>query len=595
MAETDLILLATIFIAGIVAQWLAWRLKLPAILPLLLAGILIGPVLRIIDPERLIGPILFPFISFSVALILFEGGLGLKLRDLTGVGGVFYRLISVGAVVTFLLSFLGANFILGLSIQVSALLSAILIVTGPTVILPILRQIRLTPELSSLLKWEGIVIDPIGAIAAVLTFEVVQLSQVVDAPSVIVEGFLKTLIVGGSIGFSMAFLLIAVIRWRQIPDFLHIPVTTALVIGSFVASNMIQAESGLLATTVMGIVLANQKWVSVKHILEFKENLGLLLLSVLFIVLAARLRMEELMSVQGKNFLFLAFLILIVRPLSVFLSTIGTQLPWRERGFIAWMAPRGIVAASVAVIFEERLHEIGIVDSEQLTPLVFWVIIVTVLLYGFSALPLARLLGLTRSDLNGVLIVGAHGWARSLAKCLQDQSIPVLMVDKNLQNVAAAQQEGIPAYAGDILSDEIRDNETLLKDMGNLLALTSNDEVNLLAVQNYRDFFGEHVYQLALRNGQMSKSLQGQIAFGEDATYERMEKLFAGGVEVACLDLESLNRSELRTTYGMIYPLFLVDKKGNPRIYTTGFTSWENYRQLVFLKTKSRLDTKSLS
>lgn len=584
MIETNLMLLAIIIITGIIAQWLAWRIRLPAILPLLLAGILIGPVLKIIEPEALFGPVLLPFISFTVALILFEGGLGLKLRDLLGIGAVFNRLITIGAATTFLLSFAGAYFILDLSPQISALLSAILIVTGPTVILPIVRQIRLKPDLSSLLKWEGIVIDPIGAIVAVITYEVIQVSQVGDATSVVLAGFIKIMLVGGSIGFATAFLLAGLIRSRQIPDFLHIPVTMALVIGSFTASNMLQAESGLLAVTLMGIVLANQKMVPIKHILEFKENLGVLLLSLLFIVLAARLRLEELVTVQWRSFLFFGLLILVVRPVAILLSTAGTKLNWRERGFLIWMAPRGIVAASVAVIFQEKTQQLGIADSERLVPLVFWVIILTVLLYGFSALPLARKLGLTRTRLNGVLIVGAHAWARRLAKSLQELSIPVLMVDTNIQNTIFAQQDGIPVYAGDILSDELLEDEKLMKEMGQLLALTSNDAVNTLAMQRYRELFGAHAYQLALSGGKMSKTLQGEIAFGEDATYERMERLFLSGVEIAVLELDTLETPDLRTVNGLLYPLFLISNKGVTRIYTpTSFTK-ENYKSLIYLR-----------
>ncbi|MBN1906221.1 MAG: sodium:proton antiporter [Deltaproteobacteria bacterium] len=584
MIETNLMLLAIIIITGIIAQWLAWRIRLPAILPLLLAGILIGPVLKVIEPEALFGPVLLPFISFTVALILFEGGLGLKLRDLLGIGAVFNRLITIGAATTFLLSFAGAYFILDLSPQISALLSAILIVTGPTVILPIVRQIRLKPDLSSLLKWEGIVIDPIGAIVAVITYEVIQVSQVGDATSVVLTGFVKIMLVGGSIGFSMAFLLAGLIRSRQIPDFLHIPVTMALVIGSYTASNMLQAESGLLAVTLMGIVLANQKMVPIKHILEFKENLGVLLLSLLFIVLAARLRLEELVSVQWRSFLFFGLLILVVRPVAILLSTAGTKLNWRERGFLIWMAPRGIVAASVAVIFQEKTQQLGIADSERLVPLVFWVIILTVLLYGFSALPLARKLGLTRTRLNGVLIVGAHAWARRLAKGLQELSIPVLMVDTNIQNTIFAQQDGIPVYAGDILSDELLEDEKLMKEMGQLLALTSNDAVNTLAMQRYRELFGAHAYQLALSGGKMSKTLQGEIAFGEDATYERMERLFLSGVEIVVLGLDTLETPDLRAVNGLLYPLFLISNKGVTRIYTpTSFTK-ENYKSLIYLR-----------
>jgi NhaP-type Na+/H+ or K+/H+ antiporter len=584
MSETILLQLAVIIIAGILSQWIAWKLELPAILTLLMCGILLGPVLNIVDPDTLFGAILLPFVSLAVALILFEGGLGLRFKDLSGMGGIFYRLISICIFTTFLITLSAASLLLHLSLQSSAMIGAILVVTGPTVIIPILRQIRLKTELSSLLKWEGIFIDPIGAILAVLTYQVIQITQIKDATPLIVMGIIKTLMVGGCVGFSMASLLIGLMYKQRLPDFLHIPVTMMLVISAFVASNMIQTEAGLLATTVMGVVLANQRYVSVKHILEFKENLGILLLSLLFIILAARLKFDEFFKIGWEGIIFIGVLIFIARPFAVFLSTVGTKLGWRERGFIAWMAPRGIVAAAVAVIFQERMKLIGIADADRITPLVFSVIIMTVLIYGFSALPLANRLKLTIGRLNGVLIVGAHSWARQIAKALKKCSIHTLLVDTNIQNVKFAQKGDLQAYAGSVLSDEFRDNDNLHRELGHLLALTANDEVNTLALMNYKDLFRENRYQLAMRDGQIPRDLQGHVAFGTDVTYDRMEGLFSKGASVEDIELKAINTSDLKTTYDMILPLFLIDFEGRLKVYNPATPSLEGYKTLIYLK-----------
>ncbi len=590
MSETILIQLAGILIAGILAQWIAWQFELPAILTLLVCGILLGPVLNLVNPDALFGPILLPFVSLAVALILFEGGLNLKFKELSGIGNIFYRLISIGVFTTFLVTLLAAHMALHLSLQTSAMLGAILVVTGPTVIIPILRQIQLKTSLNSLLKWEGIFIDPLGAVFAVLVYEVIQITQIRDATPVIIFAIIKTLLVGVCVGFSTASLLIGLMYKNRLPDFLHIPVTLMLVITAFVASNMVQTESGLLATTVMGVALANQKWVSVKHILEFKENLGVLLISLLFIVLAARLKFEELFNIGWEGLVFLGILVFIARPFAVALSTVGSKLNWRERGFIAWMAPRGIVAAAVAVIFQERMISIGIADADQISPLLFLVIIVTVIIYGFSALPLAKGLGLTHGKFNGVIIVGAHSWARHIAGVLRHHSMPVLLVDTNIQNVKLAHDEGLPAYAGSVLSDEFRDNDDLHKEMGHLLALTGNDEVNTLTLLNYQDFFRGNRYQVALHDGQVSRGLHGHIAFSSDATYRYIERLFSGGAVVESIELKGIDQADLKTKYNMLFPLFLIDSEGRLKIHTPVIHSFAGYKTLIYLRAYGQVD-----
>jgi len=469
-AEEILLRLAGILAAGVGAQWLAWRLRFPSILLLLVAGFILGPVTGFVDPDELLGDLLLPLVSMAVAVILFEGGLSLRLRDLLDIGGVVPRLVTVGAAITGFLGALGAHVIIGLDEGVAILAGAILVVTGPTVIVPMLEQIRPIGRVSTILRWEGIVIDPIGATLAVLVFEGVVVGDLGDASSLAIEGIAKTLGAGILIGGGAGFLLALLMGRYWIPDSLQNAVTLTFVVGVTTICDTIQEGSGLLAAVVMGVVLANQRLATVRHIIYFKENIRVLLLAGLFVVLAARLSFDDIEAVGFEGLIFIVLMIVVVRPLSVIASTAGSKLSWQERLFLSGVAPRGVVAASVASIFAIGLAEEGIGDANQLVPLVFGTVVGTVAVYGVLSPLLARRLGLARPNPQGVVIVGAHEWAREIARVLTENDVSVLLVDSNRPNATAARLAGLDATSANILGEETF-HDLDLSEKGRILAM----------------------------------------------------------------------------------------------------------------------------
>lgn len=575
-AEDILIRLAGILAAGVGAQWLAWRLHLPSILLLLIAGFILGPVTEFVDPDELLGDLLLPLVSVAVAVILFEGGLSLRVRDLLDIGGVVPRLVTIGAAITGFLGALGAHVIIGLDEGVAILAGAILIVTGPTVIVPMLEQIRPIGRVSTILRWEGIVIDPIGATLAVLVFEGVVVGDLGGASSLAIEGIARTLgagiLIGGGAGFALALLL----GRYWIPDSLQNAVTLTFVVGVTTVCDAFQDESGLLAAVVMGVVLANQQLASVRHIIYFKENIRVLLLAGLFIVLAARLSFDDIEAVGFGGLAFIALMIIVVRPLSVFASTAGSTLSWQERLFLSGVAPRGVVAASVASIFAIGLAEEGIGDANELVPVVFGTVVGTVAVYGVLSPLLARRLGLARPNPQGIVIVGAHGWAREIARVLADNDVSVLLVDSNRPNVTAARLAGLNATSANILGEETV-HELDLSEKGRILAMTPNDEVNTLAVQHFIEHFGRaEVYQLAPKGDAESerrsvpREQRGRVLFDTALTYGRLEEAFRAGATVKATQLsEQFTLESLAAQHGHVVPLFLVSPNGTVSVFAT--------------------------
>jgi NhaP-type Na+/H+ or K+/H+ antiporter len=355
-------------------------------------------VLHLIVPNRLFGNLLFPLTSLAIALILFEGGLNLRIADLKQAGAAVKGLISVGAIVTWLAGALAGYLLLGLDFPIALLLGAILVVTGPTVIVPLLRQVPLTRRLAAILRWEGILIDPLGAMLAVLVFEAIFSDGIHEAIKFAFLGAGKTILLGGSLGILGAGLIVLLIKRRYIPDYLQIPVTLTVIVSVYATANLLRTESGLLAVTILGISLANQKTVAVGQIVNFFENIRVVLLSSLFTVLAARLSLNDLgYMLSWNSFAFLGLLILVVRPVAVALGTIGTGLSRQERIFLGLVAPRGIVAASVSSIFASQLQAAGVMQAERLEPVTFLIIIGTVTVCGLSAAPLAQRLGVSGS------------------------------------------------------------------------------------------------------------------------------------------------------------------------------------------------------
>ncbi len=534
---------------GIIAQWLAWRAKLPSILVLLAFGFALGHFSGVTIDHYLAGnDVLLSAVGICVAVILFEGGLTLKFADLKVSGTPVLRLCTIGVVVSFLLTYATCRYVLSYDWRVASLLGAILVVTGPTVIAPLLRHIKPSRKIGNVVKWEGIIVDPIGAILAVLVYQAAIAGNVHAAKEEILHALGMTLLVGVVMAFILAKIIEFMLKHHLIPDYLHSVFLLAVTAMAFAASNSIQAESGLLTSTVLGIALANQKSVSVKHILEFKENLRVLIISVLFIILSGRIAISELQDALLPGLILLALLVIIIRPLSVFSSNIlSKSVSIKDQVFLSAMAPRGIVAAAVTAIFalefDEAVHagtlspEIGKV-THQMVPIVFIVIIGTVTIYGLLAAPIARKLGLATKNPRGILFAGASSWSRLAAKALINDGYDVMMLDTNYDNIARAKLEGIRAQRANILSEYVEE-EMDLTGLGQLIATTPNDEVNSLASHHFVQVFGrENIWQVAPMDDDahhqtaVAGHMRGRICFPSRPQLRNLENFIAQGAVI---------------------------------------------------------------
>lgn len=524
---------------GAAAQWFAWRVHLPAILPLLVTGFMVGPLLGWLRPVDFIGEsLLFPAVSLAVGLILFEGGLTLSLPEVRETRGVVIRLVTVGALVTWLGATLASWLLTGLPPSMAFLFGALVIVTGPTVIGPLLRIVRPDARIANILKWEGILIDAIGAMVAVLVFEflIIENRQMALGQTILL--FVRFIVMGSVVGTVTGAVLAFILRRRLLPDYLVNVVSLALVFAAFAIANALAPEAGLLATVLMGMIVANMGVPNIHDILSFKEDLTILFISLLFVVLAANIELSAFMeAVSLSSLLLLGAIVFVIRPLGVFASTVGSTLTTREKLYLGWIAPRGIVAAAVSSLFASRMIRAGFEGAELLVPLVFLVIVGTVLLSSLTARATARWLGIAEPDPQGFLILGAHAFGRRIASFLKDEGIKVMMADTNWSNVAAARVDGLPAYYGSLLSDH-SDDEIRLSGIGRLLALTSNDEANALTALKYARSFGtQNVFQLAPgRPGGARENLsthqRGRLAFARAVHYGELERRFAEGATI---------------------------------------------------------------
>jgi NhaP-type Na+/H+ or K+/H+ antiporter len=499
--------LAGIIILGILAQWFAWKFKIPAILPLILIGLLVGPIAAAYlseDGSKWIEPIwngekgLFPgdnlyyFVSLSISIILFEGGLTLKRNEIINVGPVITKLITLGSAITFFGAGIVAHFIFGLGWDLSFLFSGLIIVTGPTVITPILRNIPLKKDISTVLKWEGILIDPIGALVAVLVFEFISVGGGGGFTKTALMEFGKILLFGTSFGFTFAHALAYVINKKLIPHYLLNVVSLSTVLLVFVESEVFAHESGLLAVVVMGMVLGNGKLKNIKELLYFKESLSVLLISMLFILLSANINIEDLMLLYTwKTVLLFAIVVFVIRPLAVFASTYKSNLEFKEKLFISWVGPRGIVAAGIASLFGSKLLKEGVEGAEYITPLVFMIVLGTVLLNATTARLFAKMIGVFLKSSESILIVGASSPSRLIARFLRDKGKRVVLIDANKNFIEEALNDGLEAFNVNVYQDNLTDNIEL-NDVGYLIAITGSDAVNKQALTNFSKIFGEH-------------------------------------------------------------------------------------------------------
>lgn len=529
-----------VIVVGVLSQFVAYKLKIPSILLLLLVGFGLG---QIVKPDELIGrELLFAGVSLAVGIILFEGGLSLKFKELKKSGSGVFRLCSATWLLAWPLT-VGLAWLLGFDLRLAALIGAILVVTGPTVVGPILRSMRPNPRVSSMVKWEGIVVDPIGAILAVLVFQAVLAGNAQDAILAVIWGLFITLVTGFGVALFLGWGLEQLMKKHLVPDFLHGVVFLAVAVGSFVLSNKIQPESGLLTVTVLGVWLANRKGFPLNHVIEFKEHLRTLFIGALFLILAGRIGGEQLLAVLPQALLFLVGLVFVIRPVSVFGGLLGSGVNYREQTLLAALAPRGIVAAAVTSIFalefahvaEEKRGQVkealmadnvALADTlaasaesleklskeaESMVPLVFLLIVGTVAIYGLGARVLARKMGLAQENPQGVLFAGSSAWAIQCAKLLKEMQFRVTIVDSNYRKLVAARMEGIPTVTANILS-EYAIEELDFSGIGKMIAMTPNDEVNATAAREFVHHFGRsNVFQLARATGKEGKMRQKTV------------------------------------------------------------------------------------
>jgi len=507
--EEQALVIALVGVLGIGAQWVAWRTGWPAIVLMLAAGFIAGPGLgyfgySLFNPEHAFGDLLEPMVAIGVALILFEGGLSLDFRELRQSGAAVLRLATIGVAVGWTLGAFAAHEIANLAWPVAVLFGGILVVTGPTVVIPLLRQSSIQSRPASVLKWEAIVNDPTGALCAVIAYEYFRISGAQPGATVwqVVPPMIFAAIIAGLIGYGAAKAIAWSFPRGAVPEFLKVPVLLTTVIGVFVLSNQIEHEAGLVAVTVMGVALANMHVSSLRSIHPFKQNIAVLLVSGIFILLSASLSIDDLRYLNPQTdtgfafLLFLLALLFVVRPATILISLAFSNVPWNERLFLAWIAPRGIVLVAISGLFALRLNEIGFSDGNLLIGLSFAVVVATVFAHGFTVDIVARWLNVKGSTRPGLLIVGSTPWTITLAEQMQDMGTPVMIVDSSWQALGSARKRGLPFYHGEILNEATEHNLDLTA-FQVLVAATGNEAYNALVCNEFAHEVGrDSVYQL---------------------------------------------------------------------------------------------------
>ncbi len=550
--------------AAFLCQWFAWRTRVPAILYLLVTGLAVGPLLR--RPELSEGVEQFArgFVPVAAALILFEGGLNTRYRDIKEVARPLRGLVTVGLLTTWALTSVFAYLFTPLDLRLAALAGAVLVVTGPTVIGPLLRHIHLRGKSGQVLKLEGILNDPIGAVLAILTYQVIQSGQLSQAVTVVLYGIAASAFVSAFLGAAGAAVLVVTLRRGLLPPYLRALGSGAAVLIVFALSDFIQPESGLLAVTVMGVALASQTFVSTYELRRSHEDLEVMLVSVLFVVLVARIPLNSVTEVGGAALLWCASLILVVRPVAAFLGTLGSSLTWQERTLIAGIAPRGVVAAAVSSVFALKLAETDIEGREFFLPLNFAVVAITVAWYGLTAKPLASLLGLTDKAPQGLAVLGINPFSLALARGLKDVEPRVLLLDDNYRKVLRARSEGLNAEHA-TLPSEAEIDRIDLSDIGHFLAATSRDGLNGLVALQFQPMLEDRAYQLFEDPDAQTKQIPSHLR-GRPLTDVPRSELIVRCLRGATIKLTPLTEDfgfdEFRERDPEAVPLFQLDGQG---------------------------------
>ncbi|MFT8365593.1 MAG: sodium:proton antiporter [Gluconobacter cerinus] len=464
--------------AGMLDEGVSWVFRLPAIVLLFTIGLVFGPGLGIVHPSETMGWVFRPLVSLLVAIVVFEGGMALDIRQLREAGEGVARLTMLALPINWVLGSLAAHYVAHLEWGTSMLFGAIIVVTGPTVVLPLLRSAKLQPRVAAFLRWEAIVNDPLGAILAAVVLQLMLLH--VDLHTgVFFTHTLPDLLAAATESISAGILPAYLIRYLftrdMMPEILKTPVLISMALLIFTACNLEMEGAGLVAVTIFGMALTNLHIPGVAELRRIKESMVVLVVSVLFILLTADLHRDVLKHLSIPILMLTLVVLFVVRPVGIFFSTLGTSMPWKERLFVGWIAPRGIVAAAVAGAAGIRLKETGYQSADLIMPAVFAVIAVTMILHGFSLRPIARALKLTLSNDPAIAILGASKWSIDLAACLHRENIPVLLVDNRSSALMAAAQLDIPVLRTELLSQH--GQEALEERPADYLIATTGDGI----------------------------------------------------------------------------------------------------------------------
>jgi len=475
-------------LAGITAQVVAEYLKVPSIVFLLLFGVLLGPDgFGLLHPQKL-GAGLEVIVALSVAVILFEGGLNLELRDLGKVSGSLRNMVTLGTLITLLGGGMAAHWLGEFPWSIAFLYAALVVVTGPTVIGPLLKQVQVDRQVATILEGEGVLIDPVGAILAVVVLDTILNSNA--SPSAAVIGLSLRLGIGAAIGLIGGWLLGLILKYANfISEELKNLVVLAGMWGLFGLAQMIRSESGLMATVVAGVVLGSSALPEERLLRRFKGQLTVLGVSVLFILLSADLSIASIFALGWGSLFTVLVLMFVVRPISISLCTWNSGLNWRQKMFLSWVAPRGIVSASVASLFAIILTERGINGGDSIKALVFLTIMLTVFIQGLTARWVANLLQLNRQDeATGAVIIGCNPLSRLIGRLYQERGESVVLIDTDPEACEKAEQENLRVIRSSGLDIDVLE-EAGLDSMGTFLAMTSNGEVNLVLAQRAAEEF----------------------------------------------------------------------------------------------------------
>lgn len=561
-SETDLgVGLAAIVVFGVGAQLLASHVKVPSVLVLLLGGVIAGPGLEIVEPDELLGDLLFPAVSLAVGILLFEGGLGLRWGELEQHSrGPIVRLVTIGVAITWVIGGLATFVLIDVERNTAVLLGAILVVSGPTVVLPLVRFARVREPVNGILRWEGIFIDPIGATLAIVVLDAVIQNE---GASSSIERVLTTTGAGIASGLLGALVVVVLFSQHWVPDHLHNPFTLAMVVAAFASADIVRPEAGLFAATVMGVALANQHWAPIAHIREFEESLGSLILAGLFIILGANIDPAQIIEYLPESIALSVVLIVVARPAAVYLSTVGSGLSFVERAYLTCLSPRGIVAASVSALFALELAEAD-QPVEALVPVTFIVIVTTVLFSAVAARVGAKRFRVARPEPRGVAFIGGPSWAIDLAEQLSDHEIPSLIITSDPLEARAASERGVLTYQGRLASED------LLLAMDSIgirvaVAVSRFQELNTLCIERAAEAIGRaNVYYLP-RTDDEDESAESALAaviarrpFGRETTQIVLEHRIARDWRFVSVDADTYDADRFEDAI----PMLSVDQDG---------------------------------